>query len=113
MVEKYDNKVIIRYDLLQFRNDGFSKDVVIVQSDFDQRERILQALILSQYKQEVAAKYRINLKPVILCKAQRTIAQSQENKADFTTSMRVSRTACRPPPQVEYSACSARLSILR
>ncbi len=83
MVEKYRNKVIIRYDLLQFRNDRFSKDVVIVQSDFDQRERILQALILSQYKQEVAAKCRINLKPVILFKAQRTIAQSQENKANF------------------------------
>ena len=83
MVEKYRNKVIIRYDLLQFRNDRFSKDVVIVQSDFDQRERILQALILNQYKQEVAAKYRINLKPVILFKAQRTIAQSQENKIEF------------------------------
>ncbi len=83
MVEKYRNKVIIRYDLLQFRNDRFSKDVVIVQSDFDQQERILQALILSQYKQEVAAKYRINLKPVILFKAQRTIAQSQENKTEF------------------------------
>lgn len=83
MVEKYRNKVIIRYDLLQFRNDRFSKDVVIVQSDFEQLERILQALILSQYKQEVAAKHRLNLKPVILFKAQRTIAQSQENKATF------------------------------
>jgi len=83
MVDKYRNKVLIRYDLLEFRNDRFSKDVVIVQSDFDQRERILQALILSQYKQEVAAKYRINLKPVILFKAQRTIAQSQENRAEF------------------------------
>ena len=83
MVNKYRNKVIIRYDLLQFRNDRFSKDVVIVQSDFDQQERILQALILNQYKQEVAAKYRINLKPVILFKAQRTIAQSRENKANF------------------------------
>jgi type III restriction enzyme len=49
MVEKYRHKVIIRYDLLQFRNDIFSKDVVIVQSDFDQRERILQGLILNQY----------------------------------------------------------------
>ncbi len=85
MVEKYRNKVIIRYDLLQFRNDRFSKDVVIVQSDFDQRERILQALILSQYKQEVAAKYHINLKPVILFKAQRTIIQSEEVESDFHT----------------------------
>lgn len=83
MVQKYRNKVIIRYDLLQFRNDRFSKDVVIVQSDFDQRERILQALILNQYKQEVAAKHRINLKPVILFKAYRTIAQSQEVKDKF------------------------------
>ena len=85
MVEKYRNKVLYRYDLLQFRNDRFSKDVVIVQSDFDLDERILQALILSQYKQEVAAKYQINLKPVILFKAQRTIAQSQENKTNFHT----------------------------
>jgi len=83
MVEKYRNKVIIRYDLHQFRHDRYSKEVVIVQSDFGLRERILQALILSQYKQEVAAKYRINLKSVILFKAQRTIAQSIENKANF------------------------------
>jgi len=83
MVEKYRNKVIIRYDLLQFRNDRFSKDVVIIQSDFEQQERMLQALILSQYKQEVAAKYRINLKPVILFKAQRTIEQSSHIKAEF------------------------------
>lgn len=83
MVEKYRNKVLYRYDLLQFRNDRFSKDVVIVQSDFDLDARVLQALILSQYKQEVAAKYLIDLKPVILFKAQRTIAQSRANKADF------------------------------
>jgi len=83
MIEKYRNKVIIRYDLVQFRDDGYSKDVFLVRSDFELRERILQALILSQYKQEVAAKYRINLKPVILFKAQRTIAQSLENQANF------------------------------
>ena len=85
MVEKYRNKVINRYDLLHFRNDGFSKDVVIVQSDFDFNQRVLQALILNQYKREVAAKddYRINLKPVILFKAQRTITQSIENEANF------------------------------
>ena len=83
IVEKYRNKVIYRYDLRQFRNDGYSKDIYIVQADFGEKERIIQALILSQYKQEVAAKHRINLKPVILFKAQKTIAQSQENKANF------------------------------
>ena len=83
IVEKYGNKVLYRYDLRQFRNDGYSKDVYIVQADFEEKDRIIQALILSQYKQEVAAKHRINLKPVILFKAQKTIAQSQENKANF------------------------------
>ena len=83
MVEKYRNKVINRYDLINFRNDKFSKEVVLVHSDLDQDSRILQALILNQYKQEVAAKYKIQLKPVILFKAQRTIAQSEENKENF------------------------------
>ena len=72
--DKYMNKVLYRYDLRQFRNDGYSKDVYIVQADFEEDDRIIQALILSQYKQEVAAKNRINLKPVILFKAQKTIA---------------------------------------
>ena len=83
MVEKYRNKIINRYDLINFRNDKFSKEVVLVHSDLDQDSRILQALILNQYKQEVAAKNNINLKPVILFKAQKTIAQSQENKENF------------------------------
>ena len=83
LADKYRNKVLYKYDLRQFRNDGYSKDVYIVQADFEEKDRIVQALILNQYKQEVAAKYQINLKPVILFKAQRTIEQSQKNKEDF------------------------------
>jgi type III restriction enzyme len=80
---KYGNKVLFRYDLRQFHNDGYAKDVSIVQADFEESDRMIQALILSQYKQEVAAVHRIDLKPVILFKAQRTIAQSLKNKARF------------------------------
>ena len=83
IVDKYRNKVIYRYDLVNFRNDRFSKEVVLVHSDLDPYSRMLQALILNQYKEQVAANNGINLKPVILFKAQRTIAQSQENKANF------------------------------
>jgi len=83
MVNKYLNKVIFRYDLPEFRNDRFSKDITLIYSDFSLDDRIIQAIILSQYKQEVAAKHRINLKPVILFKAHRTIEQSQVNKANF------------------------------
>ena len=83
MVEKYRNKVIYRYDLVDFRKDQFSKEVALVHSNLELQSRILQALILNQYKQEVAAKNGINLKPIILLKAHRTIAQSQENKTNF------------------------------
>jgi type III restriction enzyme len=83
MIEKYRDKVLVHYDLAHFRNDRYSKEVVIVRSDLGRRERILQALILSQYKKEVAAEHRIDLKPVVLFKAQRTIPQSREMEGEF------------------------------
>ena len=83
IVEKYRDKVLYRYDLRDFRNDKYSKDVYIVQSDFEEKDRIILALLLSQYKQEVAAKHLINLKPVILFKAQKTIEESRKNKKKF------------------------------
>lgn len=83
IVEKYYPKVIYRYDLKQFRNDGYSKDVNILQSDLNDENRMLQAIILSQYRQEVAGKNGINLKPVILFKAQKTIEESKNNQEKF------------------------------
>jgi len=83
IVEKYENKVIYKYDLKEFRNGGYSKDVELLHTDTNKEERIIQAIILSQYRQEVAGKYGIDLKPVILFKSQKTIAQSEENKKLF------------------------------
>ena len=83
LVDKYRNKVLYRYDLRQFRNDRYSKDVHIVQADLDENDRIIQILILNQYKQEVAAKHNINLKPVILFKARHKIVESHKYKARF------------------------------
>ena len=83
MREKYRNKVIYRYDLINFRNERFSKEIDIVRSNFDQQDRMLQAIILNHFKQCVAMENKIQLKPVILFKAQKTIVESRENKADF------------------------------
>ncbi len=82
IVDKYRNKIIYRYDLVQFRNDKYSKDIEIVRSNFSLHDRILQAIILNYYKESVAAAYKIPLKPVILFKA-KTIPDSEKNKADF------------------------------
>jgi type III restriction enzyme len=80
---KYEDKIIYQYTLKEFREDKFSKDVQIMQSDLDLMERALQAVILSQYRRKVAEKYKIQLKPVILIKAQKTIAQSEEAEVEF------------------------------
>jgi len=48
---KVTEKFLCERIVEEFRKDGFSKDVYIVQSDFGHNERILQSRILSEYKQ--------------------------------------------------------------
>ena len=83
IAEKYKNKVLFRYDLSQFRIDGFSKEINLIRSYYEEEERIIQALILNLYRQELATDNNINLKPVILFKAKKTIKESEENKERF------------------------------
>lgn len=82
IVEKYQDKVIYKYDLAQFRLDKYSKEINLIRSLYDEQERIIQALILNLYRQELATSHNVNLKPVILFKAKRTIAESEQNKVN-------------------------------
>ncbi|MGC6524890.1 MAG: DEAD/DEAH box helicase family protein [Flavobacteriaceae bacterium] len=83
IVAKYQSKVIQKYDLAQFRIDKYSKEINLIRSLYDEQERIIQALILNLYRQELATSYNINLKPVILFKAKKTIKESEQNKENF------------------------------
>ena len=76
--EKYKNKIIFEYDLKQFRIDGYSKEVKVLQADLENWKRMLQAVILSQYRRKIAEKNGIRLKPVILFKS-KSIKESKEN----------------------------------
>lgn len=80
---KYLNKVLFRYDLAEFRKDGYSKEINLLRSQFDEKHRIIQALILNLYRQDLATSHNINLKPVILFKAKKTIAENNRNKENF------------------------------
>ncbi len=82
ITEKYQDKVIHKYDLAQFRIDKYSKEINLIRSLYDEQERIIQALILNLYRQELATSKDINLKPVILFKAKR-IKESEQNKINF------------------------------
>lgn len=83
IAEKYKDKVIYKYDLAQFRVDKYSKEINLIRSFYDERDRIIQALILNLYRQELASYKGINLKPVILFKAKSTIKESELNKTKF------------------------------
>jgi len=84
---KYADKILFQYDLRQFREDGYSKEVQVLQADLPPLERMLQAVLLSQYRRKVAEKHRLALKPVILMKS-RTIRESEEHEAMFKAAIR-------------------------
>lgn len=83
LVKHYQDKVIFKYDLAEFRKDKYSKEINLIRSLYDEQDRIIQALILNLYRQELATSNNINLKPVILFKAKRTIKESEQNKENF------------------------------
>ena len=71
ILEKYKDKAIYRYDLKEYRLDGFSKDVRTLQINAPIMERALAAVIISQYRRKIAEKNKIGLKPVVMFKANR------------------------------------------
>ena len=54
--KKYADKIIYQYTLKEFREDKYSKEVRILQSDISTKDRVLQAVVLSQYRRKVAEK---------------------------------------------------------
>jgi type III restriction enzyme len=90
--EKYLKRLLYKYDLPSFHQAGFSKDIELFRVDGDKRYRMLTAVLLNQYRQDIASKYAKqfpsskglkNFKPVILFKAQKEIKESLQNHKDF------------------------------
>ncbi|KUK67487.1 MAG: Type III site-specific deoxyribonuclease [candidate division WS6 bacterium 36_33] len=69
VAEKYEDKTLFEYTLKQFRIDGFSKEVKVLQAGLPPIDRAIQAIIVSQYRRKVAEKNKVLLKPVVLFKA--------------------------------------------
>lgn len=80
---KYHDKILYDYSLRQFREDGYSKDIELRQADLPPAERMMQAMVLSQYRRKVAEAHGLHCKPVILMKS-KTIKDSGDNEAAFT-----------------------------
>ncbi|WP_449354659.1 DEAD/DEAH box helicase family protein [Virgibacillus natechei] len=80
--QKYFDKLLYDYPLKQFRKDGYSKDVKVLQADIDNKQRALQACLLSQYRRKVFEKYRQHIKPIILFKS-KSIKESKSFIIEF------------------------------
>ena len=77
LFEKYKDKIVYQYDLKRFMEDGYSKNVMLLRADEDDSNKMMNGVLLSQYRKYVAKDYNIDLKPVILFKSN-TIAKSLE-----------------------------------
>ena len=82
--KKYLNRLLYKYDLKEFVKNGFSKDIEIFRVDGNKKYRMLTAVLINQYRQDIASKHGLkNFKPIILFKAQKEIKESLENHQDF------------------------------
>lgn len=77
IAEKYYDKIIFDYPLKRFREDGYSKDIEVVEADLAPIDRALQAVVLSQYKRKLFASLGQNGKPVVMFKS-KTIRDNNE-----------------------------------
>lgn len=68
--EKYRDKIIFQYDLKEFQNAGYSKKIARLQANADDNEKMLNAVLLSQYRKRMAIQAGVkDFKPVILFKS--------------------------------------------
>lgn len=81
LYEKYKNKLVYKYDLGQFIQDGYSKNVYRLQANSDDKTKMLNAVLLSQYRKYVAQEHGIDdFKPVILFKSNKIAISKKENE---------------------------------
>lgn len=79
--EKYKDKVLYRYELDQFIQDGYSKNVRRIQSSNTDIDNMMNVILLSEYRRRFALEeYSAYIKPVVMFKSQRVAASKEAHK---------------------------------
>lgn len=81
--KKYEDKIIYKFGLKEFLQAGYTKEINLISSTLDKKERVLQALLFQWYRHKIALKNGIaNFKPVILFRS-KTIEESEADYKEF------------------------------
>lgn len=88
VIDKYASKTIYKFGLKEFLSAGYTKEINLLSSTLDKKERILQALLFSWYRHKVALKNNLsNWKPVMLFRS-KTIEESKTDFEEFLVMVR-------------------------
>ncbi len=85
---KYEDKIVHRYDFLEFNKDAYSKDVKFlynqeVHTEDQKRLLIINAVALSEYRRLLAEREMgVSISPIVLIKSVK-IAQSEDDRKFF------------------------------
>ena len=102
IADKYENKVIFDYPLKKFREDGYSKDISVVQSDLSPIDRAIQCVLLSQYKRKLFSSIHQDIKPVMMLKS-KTIADNKKFYDEFIDAIK--RLSIEDIERIASNAC--------
>lgn len=80
----YPGDIVFDYPLLEFRKSGYTKDLYNLQTNLPKMDKILQAMLLSQYRLKLFEKHKVgNSKPIILCKESGQITDLDKTFDDY------------------------------
>lgn len=80
VIEKYRTKTIYKFELVDFLNAGYTKEINLISTSLNKKEKILLALLFNWYRHQIALRNNIpNFKPVILFRSKLI----EDSKNDF------------------------------
>lgn len=85
---KYEDKIVFDYPLKKFYTEGYSKEIITFRAAA--QDRVLTALVLSQYRLKLFEDNRLSVKPVVLFKSAKIDASKafQKNFNDRIKNLR-------------------------
>lgn len=86
VVRKYTDKIVYKFDLKRFLQEGYTKEINLISSTFDKKQRIIHMLLINWYRHDIALRNNIpNFKPVILIKSENI----ENSTADYNSFLEI------------------------